>query len=189
MVASTPVSPCLDLDEDETGNRDGLHSPEQARCIMRARSHLAMVWSEQVIQCSLTWTILLNYRFITEHWTIEFLLLRCYPRSCRTSGSCNLSSHDISGDVNYPEIHHAVVNIPLGMSSELRCTGDDLCKSGDWIVEPRSLPDSRSPCSRDRYSGTDHLRSLKRPRFVLPGLVSSILPSMRRIKEAHDIVS
>ncbi|GAT23445.1 1,4-beta-D-glucan cellobiohydrolase C [Aspergillus luchuensis] len=64
----------------------------------------------------------------------------------------------------------------IGMSSELRCTGDDLCKSGDWIVEPGSLPDGRSPCSRDRYSGTDHLRNFKRPRPVLPGLVSSNLP-------------
>ncbi|RDH30448.1 hypothetical protein BDQ94DRAFT_148443 [Aspergillus welwitschiae] len=51
-------------------------------------------------------------RFITEQSAIEFLLLGCYLRSCRTSGNCNLSSHDISGVVNCPEIHHALVNYP-----------------------------------------------------------------------------
>lgn len=29
------VSLCVDLDEGEIGNRGGLRSPEQARCIMR----------------------------------------------------------------------------------------------------------------------------------------------------------
>ena len=50
LPSPTPplVSLCVDLDEGEIGNRGGLRSPEQARCIMRTLPpRILITWSDR----------------------------------------------------------------------------------------------------------------------------------------------